>query len=176
MAADDKGHRSPRLPAMPRVALTVAEIMAILPATPARIADLTDGVTESQLHAVPRPGEWSISYILAHLRASSDVIGGCMLRIVNENHPAWRRLSPRAYISRTDYPDWQFAAALEAFTDRRRELLAALTPLPPRVWGKTAAVKISPTEVRARSLLFHGDWLARHEEEHLPQIAALARR
>jgi DinB superfamily len=104
------------------------------------------------------------------------VIGECMLRIVRQDQPSWRRLSPRTYIRRTDYPDWDFAPALQAFTEQRRELLSVLTPLPPEVWDRTAAVKISPTEVRARSLLFHGEWLARHEAEHLPQIAALAGR
>ena len=37
-------------------ALSVDEIMAILPGTVPRIAELTDGLTPAQLHAAAEPG------------------------------------------------------------------------------------------------------------------------
>ena len=108
---------------MPPEPLTVDEIMAILPETPRRIAALTKGLSPTQLRGAPEPDAWSVNDVLAHLRACHDVLGGAMVRIATEDHPAWRRVSPRSWIRKTDYPTWDFAAALTAFRERRAELL-----------------------------------------------------
>jgi hypothetical protein len=39
-------------------------------------------MSPDQLRQPPGAGEWSISDIVAHLRACSDVLGGFMLRIL----------------------------------------------------------------------------------------------
>ena len=65
--------------------LTVREILAILPETPRLIATLTAGLKPIQLHASPTPDAWSISDVLAHLRACHDVLGGSILRILAED-------------------------------------------------------------------------------------------
>lgn len=80
--------------------LTIDEIMAILPATVPRLTELTDGV-----------------------RACHDVFGGNILRILAEEQPTWKGMSPRAWIRRTDYPEWEFRPALEAFARQRADLL-----------------------------------------------------
>jgi DinB superfamily len=150
--------------------LTVDEIMEILPTTVPRIAVLTEGLTPAQLRATPEPGAWSVNDVLAHLRASHDVLGGSMLRVVAEDRPRWRRLSPRAWMRKTDYPDWEFAPAFAAFSVQRAELLAVLTPLSSEAWDRTASV----TEDRGvieRSVAFYGDWMAAHERVHLQQIS-----
>jgi hypothetical protein len=144
--------------------------MAILPETPGRIADLTGGLAEPQLHAQPEPGEWSVNEVLAHLRASHDVLGGHMLRIVAEDRPTWRRLSPRTWLRKTDYPQWAFEPSFEAFRAQRADLLAVLTPLPAEAWQRIAIVTEPPGRTRERSLRFYGEWLAAHEREHMPQI------
>ena len=101
---------------MPREHLTVDEIMVILRETPRRIAAPTAGLSPVQLAAPPRTDAWSINDVLAHLRACSDVLGGNILRILAEDHPTWKRMSPRAWIRKTDYPTWAFEPALAAFT------------------------------------------------------------
>ena len=114
--------------------LTVDEIMAILPETPRRIAALTEGLTPAELRTSPEPGAWSINDVLAHLRACHDVLGGYMLRILAEDTPTWKGMNPRTWMKKTDYPDWEFAPAFEAFRKQRAELLAVLEPLPPDAW------------------------------------------
>jgi hypothetical protein len=154
---------------MPHVELTVEEIMAILPETPGRIAALVEGRTEAQLRAKPAPEAWSVNEVLAHLRAAHDVLGTSMTRIAAEDRPEWRRLSPRAWMRKTDYVDWEFAPGFDAFRQQRSELLAVLHTLPPDAWSRVAVV----TERKGRterSLRFYGDWLAAHEVEHLGQI------
>ena len=120
---------------MARELLTIDEIMAILPETPRRIRAVADALTPAQLAAAPEADAWSIGEILAHLRASQDVLGRSILRILAEEKPAWRRLSPRTYMRKTDYPNWEFSLALEAFTTQRAELLDVVASLAPRRVG-----------------------------------------
>ena len=154
---------------MARPSLTVDEIMVILHDTPRRIVTLTDGLSDTRLRTAPAPDAWSVSDILAHLRASHDVLGGNILRIMAEDGPAWKRLSPRAWMKKTDYPAWEFERALAAFRAQREALLAVLDQLPATAWQRTATVAEFGSTVE-RSALFFGDWLASHEQVHLLQI------
>jgi hypothetical protein len=153
--------------------LTVEEIMAILPSTPGRLASMTDALTRDELHVAPEPGSWSVNDVLAHLRACSDVLGGNAIRIVTEDHPAWRGMSPRTWQARTDYHDWEFGPAFDAFARQRAELLAILEPLAPAAWERTATVTVPPKKVIEYSARYYADWLASHERAHvrgLPRI------
>jgi hypothetical protein len=153
--------------------LTVDEIMAILPETPRRIAELTDGPATTRLHTRPAPEAWSVNDVLAHLRACHDVLGGNVLRILAEDRPTWKGLNPRAWIKQTDYPDWAFTPAFEAFTTQRADLLAVLDVLPPDGWERTATVTGMLGETYQRSARYYGDWLAGHERAHWKHIARI---
>ncbi len=118
------------------------------------------------MRAAPGPDAWSINDVLAHLRACHDVLGGSILRIVAEDAPRWRRLSPRTWIGKTDYPEWEFAPAFTAFKEQRTELLKVLEPLPPDGWDRFAMVTERDGEIEARTALYYGDWLAEHERQH----------
>jgi hypothetical protein len=156
---------------VPRPELTVDEIMAILRASVARLAELTERLSVAQLHALPEPEEWSVSEILAHLRACQDVLGGNIRRIVTEDRPTWKRLSPRAWHRKSGYGTWEFGSALEAFSEGRTELLAFLAPLQPRDWDRVAVVTVAPNRTAEQTARFFGDWLAGHERDHLEQLA-----
>ena len=155
---------------MPGRGLTVDEIMAILPETPPRIAAVTDGLTPTELRAAPEPHAWSVNDVLAHLRACDDVLGGSILRIVAEDVPTWRRLSPRTWIGKTDYPEWEFAPAFTAFKEQRTELLKVLEPLTPDGWDRFAMVTERDGQIEARTALYYGDWLAEHERQHWTHV------
>ena len=49
--------------------LTIGQILAILTATPQRIAELTTGLAPAQLQESLTPDQWSANQELAHLRA-----------------------------------------------------------------------------------------------------------
>ena len=153
--------------------LTVEEIMAILPETPRRIAEMTAGLTSRQLRAEPATEAWSVNDVLAHLRACHDVLGGSVLRILAEDHPTWKGMSPRAWIKKTDYREWAFAPAFEAFTTQRAELLAILEPLPRDAWERTATVTGMVGETYERSARYFADWMAGHERTHWKHIAQI---
>jgi hypothetical protein len=150
--------------------LTVEATMEILRTTVPRLAELTDGVSQGPLSTVTEYG-WSVNDQLAHLRACHDVLGGNMLRIIREDHPAWRGMNPRAWQTQTDYFDWKFRPAFEAFRVQRAVLLEVLEPLPIAAWQRTATVSAPPGVVYEYSVLYYGDWMARHERSHLRHIA-----
>lgn len=156
---------------MPRSLLTIDEIMAILPATVPHVASLTQGLSDTELLAQPDPGEWSANELLAHLRAAQDVLGANITRIVREDRPAWRRLSPRERQRKAGYNDWAFRAAFEAFATGRSDLLAVLEPMSAGDWERVAVVTVAPNRSMEQSARFFGDWLAGHEREHLDQMA-----
>jgi hypothetical protein len=150
--------------------LTLDEIMAILPDTPRRIVALTEGRPPAQLHAAPSPDGWSVNDVLAHLRACHDVLGGNVLRILAEEHPAWKGMNPRAWLKQTDYPEWEFAPGFEAFRHERSQLLAVVEPLPPDAWERTATVTGMVGETYERSARDYAAWMARHERSHWAHI------
>ena len=146
--------------------LGVGEIMEILTTTVPQLEELTRGVPQQRLSAVTDYG-WSVNDQLAHLRACHDVLGGNMLRIIREDHPAWKGMSPRTWQKQTDYFEWKFPAAFDAFRVQRAELIAVLEELPPNVWERTATVAVPPSQVHEYSTRYYGDWIARHERGHL---------
>jgi hypothetical protein len=149
--------------------------MAILPETAPRLAALTGRLMAAQLRAAPAPGSWSVNDVLAHLRACHDVLGGNVLRIVTEDHPTWKGISPRAWLKRTDYPAWEFQPAFEAFARQRSELLAVLESRPPEAWERTAAVTGMVRDVHEYSARFYASWMASHERGHLRSLPRIIR-
>lgn len=150
-------------------ALTADQTMEILRTTVPRLEELTDSVPQKHLYAVTDYG-WSVNDQLAHLRACHDVLGGNMLRIIREDHPAWKGMAPQACQKQTDYFEWKFNPAFEAFRTQRTELLDVLEPLPADPWKRTATVSVPPGKLYEYSTLYCGDWMARRERSHLGHI------
>lgn len=145
---------------------TAEQIMEVLTTTVPRLEELTQGAPQKRLYTVTEYG-WSVNDQLAHLRACHDVLGGNMLRIIREAHPAWKGMSPRTWQKRTDYFEWKFPPAFQAFRVQRAELLDVLEALPPQAWERTATVAAPPNKTYEYSTRYYGDWMARHERGHL---------
>jgi hypothetical protein len=153
--------------------LAVEEILTILRTTPGRLDEMSAGLSAAECAAPPAPGEWSLADVLAHLRACQDVLGANIRRIVTEDGPAWRRVSPRTWQRSSGYHEQAFEPALVAFLTGRAELLTFLEPLPPAAWERTATVTMS-TGIRVdQSARFFGDWLAGHEHRHVQGLPAI---
>jgi hypothetical protein len=149
---------------------TIEQMMASLREAPAQIAALSEGLTAAQLRAAPAEGEWSMVWVLAHLRACADMWGEAMMRIIAEDRPAFQAVNPRAWIKKTEYPRLEFAPSFAAFCGQRRELLSVLEGLPPEGWARTATVRVWGATYE-RSALDYAERLARHERSHVRQIA-----
>lgn len=155
---------------MPRTRLTEDQILSILEETPPRLAAVTRGVTEEELHSAPEPGEWSVNENLAHLRACADVWGDAIETILVSDRPTLRAVNPTTWIKSTDYPKLAFAPSLGAFKNQRSSLLALLQELPGADWSRSATVVGggSPLELTVHS---YANRLARHERSHWRQVA-----
>ncbi len=155
--------------------LTIEQILSMLASAPERLAILTASLPPALLLEPPEPGEWSARDVLAHLRACSDVWGGCIAQILDEDHPTIKAVNPRTWIEKTDYNGQEFASSLRAFTAQRLALLAALRPLSPEAWSRAATVTGAgaPLEKTAYSYALR---LAIHERPHVKQIERTVRK
>jgi uncharacterized damage-inducible protein DinB len=140
----------------------------MLAATPARLADLTEGLPPAQLLASPKPAEWSVRDVLAHLRACADMWKYIVV-ILSEDHPTIKAVNPTSWIKKTDYREQEFKASLQAFTTQRADLLAVLKPLAPEAWSRMATVR-GAGKPRERTVYAYAQWLANHERSHIKQV------
>ena len=153
--------------------MTTEQVLAALAEAPVRIAEITAGLTEAQLHAAPAEGEWSATEVLAHLRSCADVWGNCIVTILNQDRPTLKAMDPRTWTKRTNYPDLEFGLSLDAYTGQRTGLLEVLKPLGPETWFRSATVTGAGKPLE-RTVHFYAQWLAHHERPHLKQIMHIA--
>ena len=152
--------------------LTIAQILSLLAAAPARLAALTEGLSPAQLLAPPEPGEWSARDVLAHLRACADMWGKYIALILCEDRPTFKAVNPTTWIKQTNYRELEFQPSFQAFTTQRAELLAVLKPLAAEAWSRSATVT-GAGKPRERTVYTYAQWLANHEQTHLRQIERL---
>ena len=154
---------------------TSAELLLLLSAAPRSLARLTRGLPAGHLNTRPSPRVWSANDVLAHLRSCADVWGDYIVTMAAEDRVSLRRISPRTWIKRTNYPELGFGRSLRAFTAQRADLLATLEPLSPEGWAHVATLTRGGVS-RQRSVQDIARGLATHEQEHLLQIERIARR
>ena len=148
---------------------TIEQILTMLAATPAHLADLTAGLPPAHLLAPPAPGAWSARDVLAHLRACADMWGKAIVQILSADRPTIKAVNPRTWIKQTDYRAQPFAPSLQAFTAQRSALLAVLQPLTLEAWSRMATVT-GAGKPRQRTVYTYAQWLANHERSHLKQV------
>jgi hypothetical protein len=149
--------------------LTIEQVLTLLAEAPRRIAAATAGLESARLHAAPDEGEWSANEVLAHLRACSDVWGGSIVKMVRDDHPTLRAVSPRTYIHSTDYPDCEFGPSFEAYRRQRSELLSLLEGLSPEEWARGGTFT-GAGRLLERTVLSEASAIAVHERPHVKQI------
>lgn len=153
--------------------LTHEQILTLLANTPPRLAELSEGLPAAKLAAPPEAGEWSARDVLAHLRACADMWGKYIRVILSQDRPAFKAVSPRTWVRKTDYHAQEFQPSLHAFTLQRAELLEVLRPLAPAAWSRTALVT-AVGKTRERTVYTYAQWLANHEQTHIRQIESIA--
>lgn len=149
--------------------LPVETILTRLAEGPPRIAGAAAGLTQVQLITAPRAGEWSANEVLAHLRSCGDVWGDYIGRILAQDNPTIRAVSPRTWIAKTDYREQDFQASFQMFANQRGELMRVLKGLAPNDWARRATVTGvgAPLE---RTVWNYADRMAVHERSHLKQV------
>jgi hypothetical protein len=160
-----------------RMALPIAELAAALPATPRRIAQLTDGLDAATLRTRPREGEWCLTEVIAHLCDLDRVLFLPRLRrIVEEERPVFEAFDPQAWERGRDHRARDFAADLAGFTEARAETIVFLRRLPA---GAAERLGVS-SHFGPMTLAQYATHVLDHDLEHLEQMracrAALPRR
>ena len=152
-----------------------AEILRSLADVSERIEAVGKRLSAAKLKASPEPGAWSPNEILWHVRATADVHGERIARILDEDTPRWRHASPRARMKKVNYNQLPFAESFAAFKQQRADLIGRLKKLSPTAWDRAALVYVPyyKTEVRfAVRVLAWG--MADHELGHCDQIEEVA--
>ena len=149
--------------------MNCAAILEMLETTPRRIASVTGTLSDGELNWKPAADSWSINEVLAHLRCCADVWGESIRKILKQDQPAFRHVSPRGWIKKTNYLELEFKASFHAFNTQRQELLNTLRALPAEGWSRRANVKTA-TKVREETVLSYARRLADHEFGHCEQI------
>lgn len=143
--------------------------LTLLAGTPRQITRIAHGHDDQQLHRKPAPEAWSARDIVAHLRACAEVWGRSIERMIKEDHPTIRYVSPRGWIKKTDYLDQGFRVSLRAFSESRTELLDTLRTLNPAGWSRRATFT-GTTLGRDATVLIYARRIADHEVKHLEQL------
>lgn len=114
-----------------RIALPIAEIVAGLAPTPARLGELAAGLTPAELRRRPAEGEWSLKEVMAHLdKVERDVFLPRLTRIAAEERPVFEGFDPDAWAAERDHREGSFAADLATFALARRHTIGFLEALP----------------------------------------------
>jgi hypothetical protein len=169
-----KGRRSPGANRPVVAKSEIPTVLQTLAATPKEIARLARGRTAAALHRKPAPDAWSAQEIVAHLRACAEVWGGSIRRMLAEDRPTIRYVSPRGWIKKTDFLDQDFSDSLTAFAEERAALLKTLKQLRPIDWSRSATFT-GTTLGRHATVLGYATRIGDHELRHLDQIRRTVR-
>lgn len=136
---------------------------------PARIGHAVARLSDTDTYLAPSDGEWSAAEILAHLRASDDILAHRLYAILTRDNPILPAYDERRWAEIAGYPQADFALSLNVFTLRRAELVAMLRQAAIEDWQRLGAHEIKG----AISLFQVATSLIEHEEEHCVQLEAL---
>jgi hypothetical protein len=132
-------------------------------------------LSATQLRVSPVPKGWSPNEILWHIRATADVHGEHIARILDEDTPRWRHVSPRARMKKSRYDELPFAESLAAFAQQRTNLVARLKRIEPDEWQRVALVYVPYYHREWRLTLHTLVWgMSDHEEGHCEQMEQVA--
>ena len=145
------------------------QILTLLSETPKQITQIARGCSDRQLHRKPAPDAWSAREIVAHLRACAEVWGRSIDKMVTENHPTIRYVSPRGWIGRTDYLERSFRESLREFSHARVGLIETLRALDSAGWSRRATFTGTTLGGEA-TVLCYATRIADHEVGHLDQL------
>lgn len=152
---------------------TLSEIekyLQILSETPQQIAQAAKDLEEAHLKFKPEKKSWSANDILAHLRSCADLWTHSIYAMLAENEPVFSDINERKWAKVTRYAESPFVESLQVFSLQRENLLRVLKALPLVAWERSAIIF-----ERKHTVFTQTRRMAKHEEEHVEQIASLLR-
>ena len=135
---------------------------------PARIERAIEGIANNDLRRAAG-GDWSIADVLAHVRASDDIVAYRAYAVLARDNPPLPAYDERRWAVVAGYEVMDVRASLNVFGLRRAELVALLRRATAEDWQRTG-------EHEVRGPISLGQIVAslvEHEEEHCGQIEAM---
>lgn len=151
----------------------ISQILNLLTEGPLRIEAAAKGVEAAILYLRTEAEPWSVSDILAHLRACSDVWGTSLNAMLTQDNPTIRYKSPRSSMKKPMYADQEFKAALASFTSERQKLVKVLANLDETGWLRRGTFSGTSPRQRSQTVLSYAERIINHEQPHLDQIESL---
>ncbi len=162
----------PWLEAMPSEALqpdysSLPALLATLRVTPAALSSFIKKLPSERWASRPRPGEWSLTEIMCHLRdVESEVNLPRFQKMITETNPFLPGMDTDPWAESRGYARQDGASAFEAFTRARLELLRLLDSMKPSDWQRIARHAIfGPTHLKELVSIAAG-----HDRLHIQQI------
>ncbi|MGE3525958.1 MAG: DinB family protein [Gemmatimonadales bacterium] len=147
-------------------ALGTRDPLAVLRETPARLRELTAGLSPEALSRPEAPGKWSIAGVVQHL-ADSELVGGFRYRMVlAHDAPEIMGFDQDLWAERLRYRDSDLEDALTDFTALRRYNLRLLTRATPEEMKRV----MHHVERGEESLAHMMRMYAGHDLVHLRQV------
>jgi hypothetical protein len=140
-----------------------------LAGVPGRLARAVAGRGDADLQTGPGGESWSAGEILAHLRASDDIIGYRAYAILARDNPPLPAYDDRRWMAVTGYAELPFRESLAAFSLRRADLERLLRRATPADWQRVGTHELRGPLTLADLITE----LLEHEEEHCRQLEAL---
>jgi uncharacterized damage-inducible protein DinB len=160
---------------MAPISQDVSRILELLKQGPVRIAKAIRSVQTERLYVRTTEEPWSISDILVHLRACSDVWGETIMAMLIQDNPIQRYKSPRAFMKKPKYHEQEFVTALESYTQERQKLVKVLTNLDDAGWARPGTFTGTTPRHRNQTVWSLTNRIVNHEQPHLEQIESLLR-
>ena len=147
----------------------VDDLLNRLADVPRRIRNAVAGLSDTQKYSPPSNHEWSAAQILAHLRASEDILAHRLYAILTRDNPALPAYDERRWAEIARYPQADFELSLKILALRRRELVTMLRQVAIEGWGRLGIHEVQG----AVSLFQVATSLLEHEEAHCVQLEGL---
>ena len=140
-----------------------------LSSVPHRIAHAIEGLSSAELHIAPN-GQWSVAQVLAHLRASDDILAYRIYCILARDEPPLPAYDERRWAEVAGYTqEADPRGLLGVYIGRRAELVDLLRRISPAEWQRAGT-----HEERGPMIIADvAAYLVKHEEEHCQQIDRL---
>jgi len=136
---------------------------------PQRIARAVERLSEAEKHSPSSNGEWSASEILAHLRASDDIIGYRLYAILARDNPSLPAYDERRWAEVAGYAQADFDLSLKTYALRRTELVKMLRQVAVDDWKRPGVHEVKGPI----SLWDIATSLVEHEDEHCLQLETM---
>jgi len=149
-----------------RSSYQIDNLLKRLSDVPVRIAHAVANLSEADKHMAVSNGEWSAAEILAHLRASDDIVSHRLYAILARDNPILSAYDERRWAEIAGYPHADFELSLKTYTLRRTELVKMLRQVALQDWERLGTHEVKGTI----SLLDVATSLVEHEEEHCLQL------